>query len=294
MSPVVFFGTEDFSLYSLKTLIEAGFPVVAVVTKPDTKRGRDRALTQPAVKSYAEKQSVLVLQPNSLSDVVPYISSLSSPVGVLASYGKIIPQSVLDLFSPGIINVHPSLLPIYRGPSPIEATIEHRDSHTGVSIMRLVREMDAGPIYAQVPYALDQTESKPELYNTLGLMGANLLVHTLPSIVDGSLQPTPQNESEATYCPLLSKKESLLDPKKITPGDAEARIRAHLGFPRTRMTIAGHEIIVTKAHAVMSKRTPLDIQCKNGAYLSIDELIAPTGRTIDAKGFINGYLKSIY
>lgn len=291
MSPVVFFGTEDFSLYSLKTLIEAGFPVVAVVTKPDTKRGRDRALTQPAVKSYAEEHGVLVLQPSNLSDITQYIGSLSSPVGVLASYGKIIPQSILDLFSPGIINIHPSLLPKYRGPSPIEAAIEHRDSRTGVSIMRLVREMDAGPIYAQVPYALDQTESKPELYNTLGLMGANLLVHTLPSIVDGSLQPTPQNESEATYCPLLSKKESLLDPKKITPGDAEARIRAHLGFPRTRMTIAGHEIIVTKAHAVMSKRTPLDIQCKNGAYLSIDELIAPTGRTMDAKGFINGYLR---
>lgn len=291
MSPVVFFGTEDFSLYSLKTLIEAGFPVVAVVTKPDTKRGRDRALTQPAVKSYAEEHGVLVLQPSNLSDITQYIGSLSSPVGVLASYGKIIPQSILDLFSPGIINIHPSLLPKYRGPSPIEAAIEHRDSHTGVSIMKLVAKMDAGPIYTQAPYALDQTESKPELYNTLGLMGANLLAHTLPSIVDGSLQPTPQNESEATYCPLLSKKESLLDPKKITPGDAEARIRAHLGFPRTRMTIAGHEIIVTKAHAVMSKRTPLDIQCKNGAYLSIDELIAPTGRTMDAKGFINGYLR---
>lgn len=291
MSPVVFFGTEDFSLYSLKTLIEAGFPVVAVVTKPDTKRGRDRALTQPAVKSYAEEHGVLVLQPSNLSDITQYIGSLSSPVGVLASYGKIIPQSILDLFSPGIINIHPSLLPKYRGPSPIEAAIEHRDSHTGVSIMKLVAKMDAGPIYTQAPYALDQTESKPELYNTLGLMGANLLAHTLLSIVDGSLQPTPQNESEATYCPLLSKKESLLDPKKITPGDAEARIRAHLGFPRTRMTIAGHQIIVTKAHAVMSKRTPLDIQCKNGAYLSIDELIAPTGRTMDAKGFINGYLR---
>lgn len=291
MSPIVFFGTEDFSLYSLKTLIEAGFPVVAVVTKPNTKRGRGRALTQPAVKSYAEEHGVLVLQPSNLSDITQYIGSLSSPVGVLASYGKIIPQSILDLFSPGIINIHPSLLPKYRGPSPIEAAIEHRDSRTGVSIMRLVREMDAGPIYAQVPYALDQTESKPELYNTLGLMGANLLVHTLPSIVDGSLQPIPQNESEATYCPLLSKKESLLDPKKITPGDAEARIRAHLGFPRTRMTIAGHEIIVTKAHAVMSKRSPLDIQCKNGAYLSIDELVAPSGRTMDAKGFINGYLR---
>ena len=290
-SPIVFFGTEDFSLYSLKTLIEAGFPVVAVVTKPDTKRGRDRALTQPAVKSYAEEHGVLVLQPSNLSDITQYIGSLSSPVGVLASYGKIIPQSILDLFSPGIINIHPSLLPKYRGPSPIEAAIEHRDSHTGVSIMKLVAKMDAGPIYTQAPYALDQTESKPELYNTLGLMGANLLAHTLPSIVDGSLQPTPQNESEATYCPLLSKKESLLDPKKITPGDAEARIRAHLGFPRTRMTIAGHQIIVTKAHAVMSKRSPLDIQCKNGAYLSIDELIAPTGRTMDAKGFINGYLR---
>ena len=257
MSPVVFFGTEDFSLYSLKTLIEAGFPVVAVVTKPDTKRGRDRALTQPAVKSYAEEHGVLVLQPSNLSDITQYIGSLSSPVGVLASYGKIIPQSILDLFSPGIINIHPSLLPKYRGPSPIEAAIEHRDSHTGVSIMKLVAKMDAGPIYTQAPYALDQTESKPELYNTLGLMGANLLAHTLPSIVDGSLQPTPQNESEATYCPLLSKKESLLAPNKIPPGDVETRTPAHLGVPRTRLTIADHPIIHKKPPQQRTKRSDI-------------------------------------
>lgn len=287
--PIVFFGTEEFSLYSLRALLEHGFPVVAVVTKPDTPRGRRRLLTPPAVKVFAQKHNITVWQPHHIKDIIDDIKELKNPVGVLVSYGKIIPQTVLDLFSPGIINVHPSLLPKYRGPSPIEAAIANRDKATGVTLMRLDKEMDAGPIYYQTPYVLDQTETRPELYDTLGKIGASILTTQLPKIIDGTLTATPQNDQEASYCQLLSKDDTPLDLSITTPGEAEARIRAHLKFPRSRVRVGQYELIVTKAHAVMDAKTPLDLLCSNGAFLAIDELIAPSGKTMTADQFLRGY-----
>lgn len=287
--PIVFFGTEDFSLYSLRVLVDRGFSIAAVVTKPDTLRGRGKKLTQPAVKKFASTHNIPVWQPTKLADIIPNIQALSHPVGVLVSYGKIIPESILELFDPGIINVHPSLLPKYRGPSPIESAIANRDSRTGVTIMKLVKAMDAGPIYTQVPYALDFTETRPELYETLGLLGANLLAEKLPHIMNSSLLPEDQADAEATYCQLLSKEQSWLDPSSKTPGELEAQIRAHLGYPKSRFTIGPYDVIVTKAHGVMTKKTPLDIECANGAFLSIDELIAPSGKHMDADAFLRGY-----
>ncbi len=286
---IVFFGTEDFSLHALKALVENNLPVAAVVTKPDTKRGRGQKHTQPAVKTYALEHDIPVWQPVKLGDITDDIKKLTKPVGVLVSYGKIIPKSILSMFNPGIINLHPSLLPTYRGPSPIETAIRNRDNKTGVSVMLLEPKMDAGPIYTQAPYALDQTETATELYRVLGIMGANLLVRALPHIIDGTLTPTKQREADATYCQLLTKEDGVLDPATITPGDAEARIRAYLEYPRTRFTIGKHQVIITKAHAVMTKETPLDIECQNGAFLSIDELIAPSGKTMTAKEFLRGY-----
>ena len=289
LPPIVFFGTEDHSLIALKALVEADYPIAAVVTKPDAPKGRGKLLTYPAVKTYALERAIPVWQPAKLSDIANDIKALGQPTGVLVSFGKIIPQSILDLFTPGIINVHPSLLPVYRGPSPIESAIANRDSKTGVSIMKLEAAMDAGPIYAQVPYALDFTETKPELYNTLFTLGANLLVSYLPRIMSGELQPTPQDDSNATYCSLLTKDSNLLDLATLTPGEAEARIRAHLGFPRSRIAIGPYTLIVTKAHGVMTHNTPLDVACANGAFLSIDEVIAPSGKTMSATDFLRGY-----
>lgn len=288
-SPIVFFGTEDFSLFSLRALVQAGFPVRLIITKPDTKRGRGGKIASPAVKLFAAEHEIPVLQPQKLSEITDAVQRLDHPAGVLVSYGKIIPQAVIDLFYPGIINVHPSLLPLYRGPSPIESAIANRDAKTGVTLMQLSKAMDAGPLYYQVPYALDQTETRPELYQTLGQLGANILVQQLPAILNGSLQPIPQNDAEATYCQLLTKESSYLDLASLTPGQAEARIRAHLGFPRSRVRVGDYDLIVTKAHAVMDAKTPLDLACQNGAFLAIDELIAPSGRIVTAAEFLRGH-----
>lgn len=287
--PIVFFGTEEHSLIALRGLVESGMPVAAVVTKPDAAKGRGKKLTSPAVKVYAEEHNIPVWQPTKLKDIAEGIQELNNPVGILVSYGKIIPKKTLELFTPGIINVHPSLLPKYRGPSPIESAIVNRDNKTGVTIMCLVSAMDAGPIYLQVPYALDFTETKPELYDTLFTLGTNLLISKLSAILSGELQPIPQDDNDASYCALLSKEDGNLDLTALTPGEAEARVRAYLGYPRTRVTIGEYNIIVTKAHGVMTQKTPLDLECANGAFLSIDELIAPSGKTMSANDFLRGY-----
>jgi methionyl-tRNA formyltransferase len=288
-SNIVFFGTESYSLIVLKTLVEHGYAISAVITKPDAPKGRGHTLLPPPVKTYALEHHIPVWQPQKMSEVADHIGTLDHPVGVLAAYGKIIPSSILELFTPGIINIHPSLLPLYRGPSPVEAAIANRDAKTGVSIMLLASAMDAGPLYTQIPYALDQTETKQELYDTLFTLGANVLSQQLPQIIDGTLIPTPQDDQEATYCPLLTKKDGILDPTAITPGEAEAKIRAHLGYPRTRLRVGPYDLIITKAHAVITKQQPLDIECKNGAYLSVDELIAPSGTRMTSVEFLRGY-----
>lgn len=287
--PIIFFGSEEFSLYALRALVEAGFRITAVITKPDTERGRGHKITMPAVKQFAIAHDITVWQPTALRELEPLITPLQPVTGVLVSYGRIIPESLLGMFSPGIINLHPSLLPTYRGPSPIESAIENRDDKTGITIMKLVKAMDAGPIYAQYPYALDGTETRPELYATLGALGAHMLTAILPSIIDGSLPATDQHDADATYCSLLTKDMAYLDLTHLTPGEAEARIRAHLGYPRSRVKIGDHDIIVLKAHGVMTKQSPLDLECANGAFLSIDVLIAPSGRTMTAAEFVRGY-----
>ena len=286
---IIFFGTEAFSADALRALIAAKFNVVAVVTKPDQPKGRGHKLTEPLVKTIAREHNIPVWQPTRLADVAEQITSLQPVAGVLVSYGKIIPQSIIDLFTPGIINVHPSLLSRYRGPSPIEAAIIHHDNQTGVTIMQLSAAMDAGPIYAQHIIPLDHTETKPALYATLSRIGNQLLVDTLPDILSGALTPTPQNDADATYCSLLSKQDGLLDPADLTAVQAEARVRAFLGFPRTRLPLGDQTLIITRAHVSKTAETPLSVQFSDGNYLIPDELIAPSGKTMPAEAFLRGH-----
>ena len=287
---IVFFGTENYSLITLKALVESNFNVICVVTKPDAKHGRGHKLVEPPVKTFAKSHNIPVLQPNKVGEITDYIKQVQPVTGILVAYGKIIPQSVIDLFTPGIINVHPSLLPKYRGPSPIESAIANQDTETGVSIMRLDDKMDAGPVYAQTRQALTGRETKPELYNQLFHDGSALLTKILPDIVGGSLQAVPQNHSAATYCQLLHKDISHLDPETMNAAEADAHVRAYLEFPRSRLKINNVELIITKAHTGTSPLSPLDVQCADGNWLVIDELISPTsGKKMTAEAFLRGH-----
>jgi len=284
----IFFGTEDFSATSLEALLEYGYDIRAVVTKPDTKKGRGHKRSAPLVKTIAAEHNIPVWQPERLSEITEDIKKLQPVTGVLVSYGRIIPKATINLFTPGIINLHPSLLPKYRGPSPIESAIANGDRSTGVSIMQLTHEMDAGPVYHKVKFHLPQYETGPHLTKKLARTGASELVASIGEILDGSLKAKPQDDLKATYCHLLTRADGDLHPTKQTAQQAERLIRAYLDFPRTRFDYKGTSLIVTKAHVAKKPKTPLDAAYKDGNFLVIDELVAPSGKTMSADAYLKG------
>lgn len=288
---IMFFGTDQFSVAALHHLIQAGYHVAAVVTKPDARSGRGQKVTPPAVKILAESHDIPVWQPTALKDIIDPIRALGPVTGVLSSFGRIIPQAILDLFTPGILNIHPSLLPTYRGPTPIETAILHGDEQTGVSLIRLTAEMDAGPIYAQIPYPLHGHETQSQLYEELADQGGSLLIQHLPAILDGSLQPRDQ-VGEVSYSQLLKKQDALPDPADHTAAELANKVRAHLIFPKTKLTLSGQLVTITAAHAAPEPLTPIDVRCKDGQYLVIDELLNQNGRRMDAQSFLNGLPKA--
>lgn len=225
----------------------------------------------------------------------------TAQIAVLAAYGQIIPQSILDEFPLGIINVHPSLLPAYRGPTPIEQAILDGTAKTGVSVMRLTSGMDEGPIYTQKTIHLSGKESKNDLTKYLQTIGAELIASTLPLVINGSLKPRQQSHPDrATYSHKLSRENSILDWRKPAV-QLEREIRAYLGWPGSKTTIAGKDVTITRAHVVPASgnpgqfiRTQKDltvITSEDG--LSIDS-IKPAGKTeMSISAFLAGYSKLI-
>jgi methionyl-tRNA formyltransferase len=288
LKPLVFFGTEEFSLPSLQALIDERWPIKLVITKPDSRRGRGLALRPPAIKILAEANGIPVLQPTGLTDIKDRLQAAGAELAVLVAYGKIIPQEIIDIFPSGIINVHPSLLPKYRGPAPIEAAILNGDEITGVSLMRLSARMDAGPIYIQEKIGLNGSETRPELYEHLAKIGAALLIKKLGAIADGSLEGREQDESLATYTELLKKEDGLTDFSE-TSQELERKVRAYAGFPKVRGSIFGKEIVITKSKPAENETDGgLVVKTAEG-WLEIQELIAPSGKKVSGAEFVRGY-----
>ena len=206
---------------------------------------------------------------------------------VLASFGVIIHQDLLDLFenTGGIINLHPSLLPQYRGPSPIESAILNGDEDFGISIMKLGKKMDAGPIYYQT--TIDGASlTKAELYHQLATLGAEWLVDNLFNLP----APIAQNEDKATYCEKLDRSMSPLDPKKPALR-LLYEIRAFASWPKSTYTFYGKECIIHTAHIADTAESPLSILCSDGKYLIIDEIQPAGKKSMPAAAFLNGYAK---
>lgn len=284
---IVFFGTEDFSASTLERLLSHGFNIEAVITKPDFRRGRGKSLQEPIVKKIAQSHNIPVLQPNDTTQMKLVLQPLVKSVGVLVSYGKIIPASIIGQFDHGIINLHPSLLPKYRGPAPIEATIINGDPSTGVSIMGLDQGMDSGPIYATHTLPLDGTEDAPALYSQLAVVGADLMVETLPLIVDKTLSPVSQDNTKATYTKLIKKDDGLLEPKKKTAEELERQVRAQLIYPKSFIQFNDTILIVKKAHISNHQEHTLAIKTSNNKYLVIDLITNKNGKLVTAKDYIN-------
>jgi methionyl-tRNA formyltransferase len=287
---IVFFGTDKFSVLPLTRLIEDGFDIAAVITKPDYAKNRHLVVTPPEVKTIAARHGITVLQPTKLTDIKNHLETLNQPLGILVSYGKLIPQTIIDLFPFGIINIHPSLLPFYRGPSPIETAILNGDKETGVSIMKLTAEMDAGPIFVQKPIDLTGNESKDDLYERLASLGIETLINNLPEIISGTMAPYPQDDSKATYCHRLDKSMSVLNTSTKTALECYNQVRAFLGFPKSKLVIENLNCTITEVSVSDQPKSAVDQRCKDGQYLIIKRLIPPGSKEMSAQDFINGFI----
>lgn len=221
---VVFFGSPEFAVPSLRALVGEGFNVRAVVTQPDRPTGRSRSTTVPTpVKAAATAEGLDVLQPEKPTDpaFVQRLRDLSPDVGVVVGYGHILRSELLTLPRRGMVNVHPSLLPALRGAAPIEWTILQGIEHTGVTIMLLDEGMDSGPILHQLPHRVDPGTTAGELGAHLAEMGAQALIEALALWEQDSLKPVPQNAAHATYAPKLTREIAHIDWTK--PADVVAR-----------------------------------------------------------------------
>ncbi len=210
---IVFFGTPEFAVPSLEGLIASEHTVVGVVTQPDRPRGRGQRVTDSPVKAAARAHGVPVLQPTRLRDpeTMAALSGLSPDLGVVAAYGKLIPGEMLELPRYGMINVHASLLPKYRGAAPAAWTVINGEHEGGVTTMKLVEKMDAGAIYLQEALPLAADETSGTLQSKLTPIGARLLIKTLRGLKEGTLVPREQDESRATLAPMLKKEDGLID-----------------------------------------------------------------------------------
>ena len=208
--------------------------------------------------------------------------------GVLASFGVMIREDVLELFEPeGILNIHPSLLPLYRGASPIESAILAGDSDFSVSVMKLVKAMDAGPIYYQTTVS-GLSLDKVEIYNTLATTGAEWICEHLTNL------PTPvmQDDSRATFTTKLTKDMGVLTPDTDSANSTLRKIVAFQGFPKPKYTFFGHSCIVLEAHIAEQGGTALlAIPCADGRFVVVDRLQPEGRKAMDAKSFLNGYAK---
>lgn len=221
---VVFFGSPEFAVPSLRALVGEGFNVRAVVTQPDRPTGRSRSTTVPTpVKAAATAEGLDVLQPEKPTDpaFVQRLRDLSPDVGVVVGYGHILRSELLTLPRRGMVNVHPSLLPVLRGAAPIEWTILQGIENTGVTIMQLDEGMDSGPILHQLPHRVDPGTTAGELGAHLAEMGAQALIEALALWEQDSLKPVPQNAAHATYAPKLTREIAHIDWTK--PADVVAR-----------------------------------------------------------------------
>ena len=247
---VVFMGSPAFAVPTLRALAQA-YPIVGVVTQPDRPAGRGRKLTPPPVKVVAQELGLPIMQPRRLKapEAMEQLRAWAPDLIVVAAYGQILRPAVLQLPRYGCINVHASLLPRWRGASPIQHAILAGDEVTGVTIMLMDEGLDTGPILSQRSIPIEPDDTGATLSLKLAHLGAELLLDTLPTYLSGTLQPRPQDDSQATYAPLLKKEHGRLDFAR--PAEELARqVRAFDPWPGTFMEWPGGMLKVLRAEAV--------------------------------------------
>ncbi len=292
-------GTPDFAVPSLKKLVESGYDVKLVVTQPDQPAGRGKKVTPPPVKVVAEELGIPVYQPEKVKEndeLKKRLLEVEPDLIVVAAYGKILPEWLLNLPKYGTINVHASLLPKYRGASPIQWALLNGEEETGVTIMKVIPKLDAGDIISQKRVKIEKEDNAKTLHDKLAEVGAELLVKTLPLYVSGKLKPVPQNEEEATYCPQIKKEMGKIDWRESAEKIFN-KIRAFTPWPSAYTTFKGKRVKILKGEPVEGSGEPgevieagknLIVAAGKGA-LKIERLRPEGRKEISGEEFVRGY-----
>ncbi len=277
---IVFFGTSEFAVPALEALIKNSLVPLVVVTVPDKPAGRGKKISVSAIKNTLQSTrygdlGIKLIQPVKIdAEFLLQISNLHPDVGVVASYGKILPKALLDMFPFGLLNVHPSLLPKYRGPSPIQGVILNGDEKTGVTIMLVDEKMDHGPILAVQELAFSILNYQfLKLHGDLAQLGANLLVETLHKWLDKKISPIPQDESKATFTKMIKKENGLID-WSYSPEYIEKMVRAYNPWPGTYTKMKDGKILkIKKVEIVEGKIKPVIVQPEGKKEMSYEAFL---------------------
>ncbi len=260
---IIFIGTSSFAITTLEELIENGYEILAVITAPDKPVGRKQELTPSPIKEIALKYNLVIFQPEKISEVKEKISQLNPDLIITSSYGQIIPKNIIDIPKKGSLNLHPSLLPKYRGPSPIQTAILNGEEVTGVTIIKMDEKMDHGPIITQQETNINPNDTYESLENKLSDQITDLLIKTLPRYFKNKIQLKIQDESKATYTKILTRDNGKIDLQKDVQ-EIERKVRAFSPWPGTWTEINNQRVKILK------------VKIKNN-LLSL-ELIQPAGK----------------
>ncbi len=300
---VIFMGTPEAAVPTLRKLLESEHEVLAVFTQPDRPTGRHQVLTPPPVKRVAQEAGIPVHQPEKLKtneDVRAVIHALGPDVIVVVAYGKILPPWLLQIPRLGCVNVHFSLLPKYRGAAPVQWAIARGEAVTGVTTMLMDEGVDTGPILLQRECPIGPDETAPELTERLAHLGAELLLETLKGLSQGRIQPRPQDEAQASYAPLLRREHGWVDWNR-SAWEIRNRIRGFQPWPGAWTRLGGARLILWRAQAEEGEPSPwppgticaierqaLLVVCGGATRLRITELQLEGKRRLPASEFLKG------
>lgn len=279
---IIFMGTPDFAVPALHSLLNSDHKVIAVYTQPPRPKGRGMQIQKSPVHQIADANNIPVFTPKSLrksEDEQQKFAALNADIAVVAAYGLLLPKSVLDAPTYGCINIHASLLPRWRGASPIQHAIWKGDSKSGVTIMQMEEGLDTGPMIMSGETVISPTTTASQLHDALSLMGGTLILDTLHMIEKhGNIQSTPQNDDAATYAPILSKSDGHIDLTRPAI-DIDRQVRALNPWPGTYITGPKGRIKILKSHVGPDDKIVIDllqpegkkpmdvVSAKNGGYL---------------------------
>lgn len=297
---IVFMGTPDYSVKTLEALHRAGHEIVGVFAQPDKPVGRKRVLTPPPVKVCAEQLGIAVYQPNTLRDgtALEILKELAPEIIVVVAYGKILPQEILSLPKYGCVNGHASLLPKYRGASPIQWCIVCGEKETGVTVMQMDAGMDTGDIISTARVAIGEEETAEELFERLSDVSAELMVETLVSIQNGTAVRTPQPKQGVSYAPILKKEMAELDFTQTAEQIYNA-VRGYYSWPCAYFVLEGKRVKVIKcliseptskaAGTVIKSDKSLVIACADGSSVELLTVQPEGGKAMNAADMLRGW-----